>query len=534
MTHRIIKPLLTSLFFVFILIPAFGQDAVQKMDYFLRLLNSNYVEDVNLDSLVEIGIENILKNLDPHSVYLNREELKKANEPLEGNFEGVGIQFNILDDTINVVHVIIGGPSQRVGIEDGDKIVTVDGDTVAGIGITNDKVMKLLRGKKGTEVVVGVQRTGENKILDFLVVRDKIPLYALDAAYVTPDQIGYIKLSRFASTASEEVSNAIDSLKNLGMKSLILDLTGNGGGYLNQAQGLADLFLSDDKLIVYTEGKSQPRQDFKALEKGNFEKGRLVIMVDGSSASASEIVAGAVQDWDRGVLVGRRTFGKGLVQKSYFLPDYSAVRLTMAHYYIPSGRSIQKPYNLGLTKYAEDFIDRYKSGELFDESKMHLSDSTPYYTNAQRLVYGGGGVIPDVYVPADTTWRTDFYSKILRSGLFSKFTLKYVNNNRAELKTRFKDEVDFIKKFEVDSILWNDFLKAAEKKEIQSKEDYSASIYNMKLQLKALIGQNLFDSKIYYQIINELDPIYRKALEVIQEKNYCKLLEPAKKKKSKK
>lgn len=501
-----------------------AQDAVQKMSYFLRLLESQYVEKVNLDSLVEVGITSILEQLDPHSVYLTQEDLKKANEPLEGNFEGVGIQFNIIDDTINVVHVIIGGPSQLVGLQDGDKIITVDKDTVAGIGVTNDIVFKKLRGAKGTEVVVGVKREGKVQILDFLIVRDKIPLYALDAAYMAKDDIGYIKLSRFSATATKEVQTAIDSLKGAGMKNLILDLTGNGGGYLNQAQSLADLFLDSDKLIVYTEGRAQPRQDFNAEEKGNFEKGKLVVMIDGSSASASEIVSGAVQDWDRGVLVGRRTYGKGLVQKGYGLPDNSAVRMTMAHYYIPSGRSIQRPYKSGSQKYAEDFIERYESGELFDASKMVLLDSTPYYTNKKRVVYGGGGVMPDVYVPADTSWRSDFYSQLLRSGAFSKFTLKYVNDHRAELNQKYPDLNKFIKNFSVENGLWEDLLKYAESKEIKSDTSYDVSTYNMKMQLKAMVAQYLFNSKAYYQIINDLDPIYNKALDVIKEKEYKRVL----------
>lgn len=520
---------LKSYLFIFFLFytsgSLFAQDAFNKMAYFLKLIQSQYVEEVNLDSLVEIGITSILEHLDPHSVYMNKEDLKKANEPLEGNFEGVGIQFNIVDDTINVVHVIQGGPSQKVGIQDGDKIVKVNGDTVAGNGITNDQVFKRLRGPKGTEVVISVNRIGEPDIIDFLVVRDKIPLYAIDAAYLNPDKIGYIKLSRFSATATKEVKAAIDSLNGLGMKSLILDLTGNGGGYLNQAQGLADLFLDGDKLIVYTEGRAQPRQELHAEDKGPFEKGRLVIMVDGASASASEIVSGAVQDWDRGVLVGRRTYGKGLVQKSYTLPDYTAIRLTMAHYYIPSGRCIQKPYKNGNKKYAEDLYDRYESGELFDENKIDIIDSTLYYTHGKRPVYGGWGVIPDVYVPADTSWRSDFYSKILRSGLFSKFALKYVNNHRPELNQKYPDLNTFIKNFNTEGTLWMDFLAYAEEKEVKAEGDYSASIKNMQMQLKALVAQYLFDSKAYFQIINDLDPIYIKAMDIINGKSYKKILE---------
>ncbi len=526
----------TVLFIIglFLLEAVSAQSASQKMSYFLRLLESQYVEEVDLDTLVEIGIRSILEQLDPHSVYLSQDELKKANEPLEGNFEGVGIQFNIFEDTINVVHVIVGGPSQKVGIMDGDKIVTIDGDTVAGIGFTNNDVMKRLRGKKGTEVVVGIKRIGEQEILDFLIERDKIPLYALDAAYITQDKIGYIKLSRFAASATKEVSDAIDSLKNIGINSLILDLSGNGGGYLEQARGLADLFLEGEKLVVYTEGRSQPRQELFASEEGNFEKGRLVIMIDGSSASASEIVSGAVQDWDRGILVGRRTYGKGLVQKGYNLPDFSAVRLTMAHYYIPSGRSIQKPYGKGLKKYMEDGYDRYESGELFDESKIIIADSTPYYTNSKRLVYGGGGVIPDIYVPVDTSWRTDFYSQLLRKGMFNKFSLKYVNDYRAEFKTNYPTVNGFEKQFSITDEIWEEFLEYAEKNEVTPKDDADIKKDNMKLQLKALMAQNLFDTNAYFQIINVINPIYNKAMEVIRSKNYNDYLKPEKTIKSRK
>ena len=514
-----------SVFFVVAFVAMFfglkAQDASQKMSYFLKLLQSQYVEEVNLDSLVEIGIESMLQSLDPHSVYLSEEELKKANEPLEGNFEGVGVQFNILEDTIVVVHVIIGGPSQKVGLEDGDKIVTINGENVAGIGIDNQGVFKRLRGTKGTEVTVGVKRGNEPGLLDFLIVRDKIPLYALDAAYITPDKVGYIKLSRFAASATFEVADAIDSLNNLGMKSLIIDLSGNSGGYLNQAHGLADLFIDKDKLITYTEGRAQPRQDLKAGYPGNFEKGRLVIMIDGGSASASEIVAGAVQDWDRGVLVGRRTYGKGLVQKGYNLTDNSAVRLTMAHYYTPSGRSIQRPYKGGKEKYQDDFIERYESGEVFDASKLVLADSTPYYTSGKRVVYGGGGVLPDVYVPADTTWQSEYYSKLLRSGTFNRFTLQYVNDKRAALLNNYPTLSSFIDQFQVDEALWEKFTAHAESKEITpGEENFSHSLKSMKIQLKALIGQYIFDSKAYYPIVNELNPIYNRAIELIRSKEY--------------
>ncbi len=497
---------------------SFAQTYQQKMSQFLQLLDRQYVETVNMDSLVEIGITKMLEELDPHSVYLTAEELRKANEPLEGNFEGIGVQFNILDDTIIIVNVISGGPSHKVGLMDGDRIVSIDGENVAGVGIKNDGVFKRLRGKKGTEVTVSVKRYGEVLPLDFLITRDRIPIYALDAAYMTDKKTGYVKLSRFSATADEEVAQAIDSLKKLGAENLILDLSDNSGGYLNQAHALADEFLSKDRLIVYTEGKSSPRQDFNATEAGVFEHGKLVVMIDEGSASASEIVSGAIQDWDRGLLVGRRTYGKGLVQKGYPFIDQSAVRLTVSKYFIPSGRCIQKPYIKGNGEdYRDDFTERYNSGEYFVKDSMKVLDSTGYFTAGKRIVYGGGGVIPDVFVPADTSWRSSFYSALLRTGSFNGFCLHYVNNNRNLLQQQYPTQEDFIKKFEVTKEVWDGFLAFGKtKKADPGTENYSKSLPTISYNLKALIGQYLFDSKIYYQIINELNPIYKKAVESLK------------------
>lgn len=499
-----------------------AQTYQQKMSQFLQLLDKQYVETINMDSLVEIGITKMLEELDPHSVYLTAEELRKANEPLEGNFEGVGIQFNILDDTIMVVNVIPGGPSHKVGLMDGDKIIAIDGENVAGVGIKNDGVFKRLRGKKGTEVTVTVKRYGEKTTLDYLIVRDKIPIYAVDAAYMTDKHTGYIKLSRFSATADEEVAEAIDSLKKIGMENLILDLTDNSGGYLNQAHALADEFLSKDRLIVYTEGKSSPRQDFNATETGQFEHGKLVLMIDEGSASASEIVSGAIQDWDRGLLVGRRTFGKGLVQKGYPFIDQSAVRLTVSKYFIPSGRCIQKHYDKGNDdEYREDFTNRYNSGEYFVKDSMKILDSTRYFTASKRIVYGGGGVIPDVFVPADTTWRSHYYSSLLRTGSFNGFCLHYVNDHRAILQQQYPTQEDFLRDFEVTKDLWDGFFAFAKSKSADpGTENYSQSLPTISYHLKALIGQYLFDSKIYYQIMNELNPIYKKATESIYDNTF--------------
>jgi carboxyl-terminal processing protease len=496
----------------------------QKMATFLNLLDNYYVEDPKVDSLVEIGITEILKKLDPHSVYMNADEIKKANEPLEGNFEGVGIQFQIYQDTIQVVHVIAGGPSQKVGVQDGDKLVFVDTSKVAGIGITNDGVFKYLRGKKGTKVTIKIKRFGEPELLAFEIIRDKIPIYAIGAQYMATPEIGYVKLERFSATATEETQAAIDSLKKLGAKKIILDLTSNGGGYLNQAHALSDLFLSEGKLIVYSSGRSQSRIDLNATTEGDFEKGDLVIMVDQNTASASEIVAGAVQDWDRGLVVGRRTYGKGLVQKGYSLPDMSVVRLTMAHYYTPSGRNIQKSYAKGIDKYHEDIEDRYESGELFDSAKIKITDSTKYFTNNKRIVYGGGGVTPDIFVGLDTSWSSKFYGKLVRTGSFNQFVLVYVNSNRAELQKKYPTATAFVNNFTVDSVLMNQFFAfgKTKKAEPDSAEIYTKSIPTIQNQLKGLIAQDLFNSSAYYQVTNVQNPIYVRALNAFTDGSFQK------------
>jgi carboxyl-terminal processing protease len=518
------KALYLYIYLFIISITAQAQTHQQKMAVFLNLLDNYYVEDINTDSLVEVGIKHMLKQLDPHSVYFSKEEYKKTNEPLEGNFEGVGIQFQIYEDTLMVVHVIQGGPSQKVGIQDGDKIIYVDTSKIAGIGIDNDAVFKYLRGAKGTKVNVKIKRYGESELLDFEIIRDKIPIYAIEAQYMATPEIGYIKLGRFSANATEEVSNAIDVLKRKGAKKLILDLTGNGGGYLNQAHALSDIFLPEGKLIVYSEGRSQPRIDLNSTEIGNFERGDVVVMVDQSSASASEIVAGAIQDWDRGLVIGRRTFGKGLVQKGYNLPDGAVVRLTMAHYYTPSGRNIQKPFEKGKEAYYEDLNDRYESGELFDVSKTKINDSTKFYTQNKRIVYAGGGVMPDIFVPIDTSWTSKFYSKLIRSGAFNQFALNFVDNNRQELMQKYTSESEFINKFEITESLYTDFLELAKNKKTEpdSTEVYTNSIPIIKNQLKALIGQNLFNYNIYYQITNPQNPIYIKALDAFKDGSFVK------------
>ena len=425
-----------------------AQEAANKFGTLLTMLDRLYVDSVDTDELVEIAIVKMLEELDPHSIYFSEEDLKEANEPLDGSFEGVGIQFNIFKDTIMVVTPIAGGPSESLGIMAGDRIVQVNEEITAGVGVTNKDVVRLLKGPKGTTVKVYIKRDGEKDLLEFDIVRDKIPIYSVVASHMIDDRIGYIKINRFAKTTIDELRASLTELKEDGMKDLILDLQGNGGGMLRTAINMSDEFLSDDKLIVYTEGRSFPRHETNASYEGLFEKGRLVILVDGSSASASEIVSGAVQDWDRGLIVGRRSFGKGLVQRPIQLGDGSAVRMTVQKYFTPTGRCIQKPYDDGVEAYRNDKIARYESGELHSLDSIQLPDSLKYYTLIKkREVYGGGGIIPDVFVPIDTSSNSPSFRKTLSKGLMNKFAHEYVDSKREQLAKQYPSEDEFIHSF---------------------------------------------------------------------------------------
>jgi carboxyl-terminal processing protease len=523
MNNRLI--IVLFLFLASLGINAQAQTAQDKMNKFLEILDKHYVKEVNKDSLVEAAIKRMLKELDPHSIYYSAEDLKKVDEPLKGNFEGVGIQFNIYKDTILVVETIAGGPSESVGIMSGDKIIFIDALSVAGIGIKNNDVIGKLRGTKGTKVDVSVLRKGEQNLLDFTITRDKIPIYAVDASYMADDDVGYIKLARFSSSSTREVVEAIYKLKEQGMKHLIFDLTGNTGGYLNQAFEMANQFLEADKLIVYTEGRSNPRENKISNAGGVFKKGNLVIMVDQRSASASEIVAGAIQDWDRGIILGRRTYGKGLVQKPFTLPDMSAVRLTIANYYTPSGRFIQKPYSKGDSDYYKEVSKRFEEGELMDEEKIKMTDTVKYKTSKGRIVYGGGGIIPDIFVGVDTTQNSKFYSKLFRRGVFNNFGIEYIDQKRESLMKKYPNVDAYIEKFKIEDI-WEEFLEYAEKKEVtpDEGEDYSNSIPLIQTQIKSILARNLYKSDAMYKIFNLSNPIYLKALEVIKDKKtYNKL-----------
>lgn len=542
--------IIASIVFGFSTIVAVAQSDLSKsLENFNTLMyhiDRLYVDSVDTDDVIEKAMVKVLEDLDPHSVYIPAKELKKMEEPLVGNFEGVGIQFNILRDTIFVVATIAGGPSEKIGIRAGDKIIMVGNDTVAGIGIQNSDVMKYLRGDKGTVVQVGIKRKDVNELLQFNITRDKIPLYSLDASYMATPDIGYIKLNRFSSTTVQEFTDAVEDLKKQGMKNLVLDLQGNGGGYLSAAVGLADELLSNDKLLVYTEGRYYPKETYNAKNKGCFEHGKLAVLVDESSASASEIVSGAIQDWDRGLIIGRRSFGKGLVQRPFPLPDGGAVRLTVSRYYTPSGRSIQKSYASGVEDYRLEKYERFTNGELVNADSISIPDSLKYYTSTKRTVYGGGGILPDVFVPLDTNRRSEYFTQLIRKGIIYQFGINYVDDNRKKITKAHKTANDFVANFEVDDKLLADLDEFAAKeglkkgiinqdgknkidgatlvkKQQEENEKISADKEVMALRLKALIARNIWDSSAFYEAIAPLNESLQKAIEVMGDNTFEKM-----------
>ena len=500
----------------------------RKLQLALYAITQLYVDSTSETKLVEDAIVGMLDKLDPHSSYTDPEETREMTEPLEGNFDGIGIQFNMLTDTLYVIQVIPGGPSEKVGLVAGDRIIEVDDTLIAGVKMKNNEVMRRLRGVKGSRVRVKVQRGKSPELLEFKITRGKIPVYSLDAAYMADKQTGYIKLNRFAASSADEFKTALQKLEKQGMKNLILDLQSNGGGYLNIAIDLADEFLRKDRLIVYTEGLRQPRQEASSTERGNFQEGRLVVMVDEYSASASEIVSGAIQDWDRGVLVGRRTFGKGLVQRPIPMPDGSMIRLTVARYYTPTGRCIQRPYENGNNEaYHHDLIDRYNRGELMSADSIHFPDSMKYNTLvSQRVVYGGGGIMPDVFIPVDTTRFTDFHRKLVASGLVNRVAMNYLDRNREQMNAKYAKFKKYKKDFEVTEDILQDLLNLAKEEKIEFNEkQYNHSKPLIRLQVKALIARDLYDMTEYFQIINDNEPSFLKALEIINdEEEYNRLL----------
>ncbi|MDR1562044.1 MAG: S41 family peptidase [Dysgonamonadaceae bacterium] len=535
-----------------------------KLNIALSSIINAYVDTLDEKKIVENAIVGILEKLDPHSDYMTPEEVKEMNEPLQGNFDGIGIQFNMLTDTLNVIQVIPGGPSEKVGLIAGDKILFVNDTLIAGKKLKNTDIMSRLRGKKGTTVDIKVLRNRDDNLLPFTIVRDKIPIYSVDASYMIDNETGYIKVNRFAATTYEEFINATNKLRAEGMKNLILDLQGNGGGYLGAAIQIANEFLKRGNLIVYTEGVHQPRENQNANANGQFEKGRLALLVDEYSASASEIVSGAIQDWDRGVIIGRRTFGKGLVQRPFLLPDESMIRLTVARYYTPTGRSIQKPYENGNSDaYNRDLINRYNSGELLSSDSIHFPDSLKYNTMVNyRTVYGGGGIMPDWFVPIDTTFNTRLMRELSGYGIVYKFVQRYLDEHRKALQKKYPDFNTYNARFSVTESLMSDLIdyyrkdrinvikeiksvketpnvspednqeaiatedvKNEEMTEEQISNDLNRSGKVIRAQIKSLLARNLFGESEYYQIINNQINAYTEAIRIIgNEDEYNKLL----------
>lgn len=545
-----------------------------KMSFTLNMIRYYYAEKPDMKKIVEKGIVNMLKELDPHSVYISKEDVDKMNEPLVGNFDGVGVSFQIMKDTIYVVDVIRGGPSEKVGVMPGDKIVKVDDKIATGDTIKTDWVFKNLRGVKGTKVKITIERKGRKEPIVFDIIRDKIPITSVDTWFMLDKTLGYIRLDRFAQNSQSEVLEAIKDLKKQGMKELIFDLRGNGGGYLDVAFKLSDEFLDDEKLIVYTEGVSSPRYDFKSQSKGEFEKGKLVILIDETSASASEIVSGAIQDWDRGVIVGRRSFGKGLVQRPFNLPDGSQIRLTTSRYYTPSGRCIQKPWDDGLDSYYNDYMKRYQHKELITPDSIKFPDSLKYTTSNGRIVYGGGGIMPDVFVPIDTSRASDYLINLRSKGIFNNFTMQWVDDNRTTFlkqnptfddfnktypslnlmkeftayaqkegvehndikkewvnqmvgmylleqvkdttKPNYTSYQTYAKELLINPELLKTIVEKAQNEDKKMEEMMKKSDIYIEATLKAMIARNLYGINYYYQSIKDTDEGLQKAISIIK------------------
>lgn len=528
-THALHQGMAWAILFFILLLPQssmaqrinLGSDSpMRKLQIAEMAITNLYVDSVDEKKLVEDGIRGMIEKLDPHSSYSTAKETKQMNEPLQGSFEGIGVQFNMVQDTLLVIQPIVNGPSERVGILAGDRIVSVNDTAIAGVKMSKEDIMKRLRGVKGSKVKLGIVRRGIAGTLKFTVIRDKIPVKTLDAAYMIRPQVGYIRIGSFGLTTYNEFMDAVEGLKVLGMKDLILDLQENGGGYLMAAVQIANEFLHHDDLIVYTQGRRVPRQDYCADGKGKLVDGKVLVLINEYTASAAEIVTGAIQDQDRGEVVGRRSFGKGLVQRPIDFADGSMIRLTIAHYYTPSGRCIQKPYKKGeALDYAMDIEKRFKHGELYSADSIHFADSLKYKTlRKQRIVYGGGGIMPDYFVPLDTTLYTQFHRQLAARSYIINANLKYIDNNRKQLKKQFATFGDFNARYEVPQSFVDDVLQMAAKDKIKPKDDkeLQATLPQLRRQLKALVARDLWDMSEYFQVINETNPIVGKAVELMK------------------
>lgn len=501
---------------------------ILKLMYTGNIISRFYVDDTDNDKIAEAGIKAMLKELDPHSTYTDPKETKALLEQMQGSFSGIGIQFNIVSDTLYVIQTTKNGPSERAGILAGDKIVSVNDTVIAGVKMERADIMSRLRGTKGTEVKVGVVRRGIGRLLEFNLVRDDISTETVDAAYMIDNRNGYIRITSFGAKTHEEFASKLDSLKSLGMKNLIIDLEGNGGGYLNAAVDIAGELIEDDCLVVYTEGRSNPRQEYVSKGKGKFLKGNLVVIVDETSASASEILAGAVQDWDRGLVVGRRSFGKGLVQRPFSLPDGSMIRLTIARYYTPSGRCIQKPYDNDSIKYEQDLMHRYNSGELTSADSIHFPDSLKTFTKKlKRPVYGGGGIMPDYFVPLDTLKYTKYHRELAAKGSIIQASLKYLDKNRHQIEQEYSDIFDFDSRFEVNDE-YLDLLReqgVADNVKLEGgEEEFQRALPEIKRQLKNLIARDIWSMDKFMEIYNRTNDMFLKAYELVKEKKFERLM----------
>lgn len=492
-----------------------GLDRYDKINDILNYINESYVDSVSRESLAEEAIDNLLQNLDPHSAYIPASAFQDVNDPLMGSFEGIGIEFNMISDTVVVISPIAGGPSEKVGIRPGDRIIAVEEETIAGVEMSTSDVVSRLKGKKGTMVHVDVMRRDVQETLAFTITRDKIPSYSLDIAYMIDDEIGYIRLNKFAATTYQEFMTALTSLKNQGMAKLILDLRDNSGGFLDAAINIADELLEPQKLIVYTDGRRRPQTFAYARKSGGFEKQPLVVLINEWSASASEIIAGAIQDNDRGLVVGRRSFGKGLVQEQVQLADGSAVRLTVARYYTPTGRSIQKPYENGQDAYYGDLMDRLLDGELENPENIHFDDSLKFTTPGGRIVYGGGGIMPDLFIPIETGEHISFFNQVANRGLIYRFAFDYADNNRLIL-SRYDDAAAFVASFKIDPSALKQFVLFVEKEGLTvSAAALNANEVLIKNHIKAYIGRNVFGNEAFYPVLHQTDETLIKAREAL-------------------
>jgi len=488
-------------------------EEVQKMREVLSLIKNEYVDTANTEVLVEDAIEHMLGKLDPHSSYISAKDIVEANEDLRGNFEGIGIEFNIFHDTLVVVSALSGGPSESVGLRSGDKIIKVNDKNIAGIGLSNRDVQTHLKGPKGTEVKIEVLRKNVSKPIVFTIVRDKIPQFSVDASYMLNNEIGYIKVSRFAQTTFSEVKDAMSKLQKEGMKKLILDLQGNPGGYMDQAINIADEFLATGEKIVFTKGQEEKyNENAFATERGDFERGDLIVLVNEGSASASEIVAGALQDNDRALIVGRRSYGKGLVQRPFDLNDGSEVRLTISRYYTPSGRSIQKPYD-NLDEYDKDLMQRYKKGEFFSADSIQFNDSLKFETTSGRSVYGGGGIMPDYFVSLDTASNSRYFNQLFNANILREYAFDYANENKSTLKE--KGYPDYLQNFEISQSMINEIIEMGRKNKIEpNSKDLLKNKRLFEIYIKAEVARNVWNNEAFYPIFNETNEVLQQAIKL--------------------